>query len=201
MPKIFKPRYPTANAGFWFSAISLALSYGLGALLVIGLMNNNQSQASGNFNLGGALLVFAAAGLLLAASLAVIYRLMQNRPKQVILEQDRLLVQDVSTRPPRLEADIPFNALTLVRVADVPVEGGFFPASFEGLFFRWEIPPVEVEANPPSPVGEAGPAVQAPAAVHEYTLSSRHVRRFEELRELVFDRTPEAARGAKSYRL
>jgi hypothetical protein len=181
MQTIFKPRYPTSNAGFWFTAVSLALSFGLGALLVIGLMNNNQSNSGQAFNLGGALIVFVVAILLFILLLAVIYHIMKNQPKQVVVEDQQVLVQDARSHPPRLEAEIPFSELTLVRVADIPVEGGLFPASFEGLIFHWQ-PDAETSAK-------------------EYVLSSRNVRNFEELRLLVFARAPQAAQGARTYRL
>ncbi len=187
MQKVYKPRYPTRNAGFWFTAVSLFLSYGIGALLVIGLMNNNQTQAT-SFNLGGALLVLAISGLLFVGSLAVVYRIMVNQPKQVVLEEDRLLVLDAKAQPLKLEVEIPFAALTLVRATDVPVEGGLFPASFQGLLLRWQ--------DPVSPENS-----EAPPADLQYIISSRNVRDFEDLHSQVFARTPEIARGTRTFRL
>jgi hypothetical protein len=185
MSKIFKPRYPTSNAGFWFTAISLALSYGLGAMLAIGIINNNHG---GSFNLVGALLAVAVAALLLVGTVWWLLGQMHNQPQQVIVERDRLLIQDVKVSPARLEVEIPFAALRLVRVTDVPVEGGIIPTSFQGLIFRWR--------TSPTPAGE-----NDEDNIQEYILSSRNVCDFDELLKEVFAHTPEAARGASTYRL
>lgn len=211
MSRVFKPRYPSRNSGFWFAAVSLILSYGLGALLVIGIINNNRT---GEFNLGGALIVLGVTVLAVLGSMVVVYQIMRINPQQVVLEEDRLLIQKVGQIPPQNELEIPFAALTLVRVTDVPVEGGLLPLSFKGILLRWQ-PPAEVateEAKAPLSAGEvAATELEAVSTAEEaaappqdttrqYVISSRNVCDFDDLFEQVFAAAPKEARGARIFR-
>ncbi len=222
MQKIYKPRYPTRNAGFWFAFVSALLSYGLGALLVIGLLNNNKSTG-GTFDWGGAIIVMVVTLLVLAVTTAVVYWIMRIQPKQIVLDDTRLVVQDLSVKPPVIEADIPLEAVTYVSVADVAVEGGLFPASFRGLLVRWKpeavLTPAPTssavtasELKAPAPASVEPTATADPASVeepkttddnlhYEYVISSRHIQDFDELFDTVFARVPKEARGTRTFRL
>ncbi len=196
MSKTFKPRYPTRTAPFWFTGVNLLLSYVIGALVVIGLMNNSQNGAE--FNLIGAIIVFLVAGVLLAISLFLLLKILKTHPKQVIIEDDRLLVQDASGQPFKLETEIPFAALTQVHAVDVPVEGSPFKASFEGLAFYWQPNPDPALVTDTTNV--ANPDEMPKTPEQKYILSSRNVCDFEELRNQIFSHVPKEARTGRNYR-
>ncbi len=177
MPLIFKPRYPTRNAGFWFVEVSLVLTYGLGALLVIGLLNNNNNRP---FDTTGAIIVFVVTLVILAVTTVVVYRLMRIEPVQLVLDDERLLIQNVKGQSVELAHDIPLEKLTFISVTDVAVEGGLFPASFKGLLLRW-LPPEGTETQ-------------------EYVVSSRNITDFDELFDRIFNIVPKEKRGPKTYR-
>ena len=183
MVQVFKPRYPTRNAGFWFAFVSAALSYGVAALLVIGLLNNNTART---FDVSSALIVIGVTLIALAGTTWLVYRIMSIKPIQIRLEADRLLIEDLSSQPARPEADIPFDRLTWVSVTDVAVEGGLFPASFKGLALRWQ----------PAASSEG----QEEAEPQEYVISSRNVCDFDELFDRVFNLVPKNIRGARTFR-
>ncbi|HEX2915750.1 MAG TPA: hypothetical protein VH186_33620 [Chloroflexia bacterium] len=200
--KIYKPRYPTRNPGFWFVVVSLLISYTLLTLFVIGVMNNNREHS---FNWGGALVVMGIALILLAISVLVVYKLLRIQPKQLVLQDDCLRAYDLSEAQPLLEVEIPLDHLTLVTVTDVPVKGGLFPASFKGLLLRWTTE--EAYQTPDSEdilqqdKLELSKAVSTlETATFEYVVSSRNLCDFDELFDLIFEIAPPEARGARLFR-
>ncbi len=136
MTKIFKERKIWQSAGFNMIAVSLFLSLGLLALLIMGLINNGSKGGGGEtpINWGASLLVMALLFIFWLGQMAVVALLLRNNPQSVRLEEDKMTVDGPAGR----EAEIPFANIVLVRKADVPVSYWKYKASFRGLLIRYK---------------------------------------------------------------
>jgi hypothetical protein len=173
MSKVYKPRTPARNAGFWWAVIGAFLSYGTVVMFVIGMLNLGWTAS---------LITIGVTFLIFLATCFYLYKQLKFAPRQVNVEDDRIVIYDASQQPLKVEAEVPFDAIIKVTIADVPVEGGPMPRSYKGVLLRWRAPEAE------------------PADSQEYVLSSSNVCDFDELFDNIFERAPKAARGAKIFR-
>jgi hypothetical protein len=181
MSKIYKPRTPVRNAGFWWAIIGAFLSYGTVVMFVIGMLNLGWTAS---------LITLGITFVIFLGTCFYLYRQLKFAPRQVNLEDDRIVIYDASQQPLKIEAEVPYDAIVKVTIADVPVEGGPMPRSYKGVLLRWRTPETESE----------GETETASSDNHEYVLSSSNVCDFDELFDNIFDRAPKTARGAKIFR-
>lgn len=175
MSKIYKPRTPARNAGFWWALIGAFLSYGTVVMFIIGMLNLGWTAS---------LTTIGVTFVLFLGTCFYLYKQLKFAPRQVNLEDDRIVIYDASQQPLKIEAEVPYDAIIKVTIADVPVEGGPMPRSYKGVMLRWRDPEAESET----------------ADNQEYVLSSSNVCDFDELFDNIYDRAPKTARGPKIFR-
>lgn len=173
MSKVYKARTPVRNAGFWWALIGALLSYGTVVMFIIGMLNLGWTAS---------LITIGVTFVLFLGTCFYLYKQLKFAPRQVNVEDDRIVIYDASQQPLKIEAEVPFDAIVKVTIADVPVEGGPMPRSYKGVLLRWRDPEAELADN------------------QEYVLSSSNVCDFDELFDSIYDRAPKTARGPKIFR-
>ncbi len=130
-------------------------------MLLIGLINNTPriGESAPPFNLAGSLLIIALVFLAWLGSTLVLAKFVQNNPRSVQIEQDKLTVQGTQGQ----ELEVSFADVEYVRKAEVPVTYWKLKASFRGLLLHYK---------------EAGSDTEK-----DYVLSDRDTTNFDELME------------------